>query len=106
MLLSQPSKVAGTISSSTDQDWYRVDLPAGKTLTATLVPGLSTADYDLYLYNSAGTQIAKSELGAGKTDSASTTNTGTSTVTRYVQVRYYSGGTGSTNGKYTLTASW
>jgi len=106
MLLSQPSKVAGTISSSTDQDWYRVDLPAGKTLTATLVPGLSTADYDLYLYNSAGTQIAKSELGAGKKDSASTTNTGTSTVTRYVQVRYYSGGTGSTNGKYTLTASW
>ncbi len=106
MMLSQPSKVAGTIASSTDQDWYRVDLPAGKTLTATLVPGLSTADYDLYLYNASGTQLAKSELGAGKTDSASTTNSGASTVTRYVQVRYYSGGTGSTNGKYSLTASW
>jgi serine protease len=106
MLLSKPTTVAGAMASSSDQDWFRVDLPAGKKLTVTLAPASGTADYDLYVYNASGTQIGKSELGAGKTDTVSVTNTGASTSARYVQVRYYSGGTGATNGKYTLTTSW
>ncbi|MES2321359.1 MAG: S8 family serine peptidase [Pseudomonadota bacterium] len=96
----------GTMATSTDTDYFVVNLPAGKTLTSTLTPGLSTADYDLYVYNSSGTQLASSEKAAGLVDTAVVSNTGSTAVTRYVRVKYYSGGTGSTNGKYTLKMTW
>ena len=99
-LVSAPATVNGSLSTTTDTDYFRVNLPAGKTLTASLNGG--TKDYDLYIYNSAGTQIASSTKGAGQIDSATTANTGTTTSTRYVRVRYYAGGTGT----YTLGLSW
>jgi serine protease len=98
--------VSGNMGTTTDSDFFSVQLPAGKTLSATLTMGASTADYDLYAYNSAGTQVALSENPAGSTDNLSTTNTGTTTVVRYVRVKYYTGGTGATNGKYTLKLTW
>ncbi|MFC5510634.1 S8 family serine peptidase [Massilia jejuensis] len=98
--------VNGTMSASTDSDYFVVQLPAGKTLSASMTPGLSTSDYDVYIYNSAGTLLAAAEGGAGVTDTATVTNTTTSTAARYVRVKYYSGGTGSTNGKYTLKLTW
>ena len=98
--------VNGNLASSTDTDYFVVQLPAGKTLTATMTPGTSTADYDVYIYNSAGTQLALSENGAGAADTATVTNSTTATAARYVRVKYYSGGTGSTNGKYTLQLGW
>ncbi|PWF44376.1 S8 family peptidase [Massilia glaciei] len=98
--------VLGNMGSTTDSDYFSVQLPAGKTLTSTMVPGASTADYDLFVYNSAGTLLSKSENGAGATDTVVVTNTGTSTFTRFVQVKYYSGGTGATSGKYTVKLSW
>lgn len=98
--------VSGNMGTTTDTDYFTVQLPAGKTLTSTLTMGSSTADYDLYVYNSAGTLLAKSENGAGLTDAVSVTNTGTSTFARYVRVVYYSGGTGAINGKYTLKLTW
>jgi serine protease len=97
--------VNGNMGSTTDTDYFVVQLPAGKTLTATMTPGAS-ADYDLYIYNSAGTQLSYSENGAGAVDTASSANTGSTTAARYVRVVYYSGGTGSTSGKYTLKLSW
>jgi serine protease len=93
------------MSSSTDTDYFVVQLPAGKTLTATMTPN-STSDYDLYIYNSAGTQITSSTNGTGAADSASVINNGTTSAGAYVRVVYYAGGTGSTNGKYTLKLSW
>lgn len=98
--------VTGNMGSSTDSDYFVVQLPAGKTLTATMTPGSSTADYDVYIYNSSGTQLALSENGAGATDTASVANSTTATAARYVRVKYYSGGTGATNGKYTLKLGW
>ncbi|HBI68828.1 MAG TPA: peptidase S8 [Massilia sp.] len=98
--------VTGNMGSSTDSDYFVVQLPAGKTLTATMTPGSSTADYDVYIYNSSGSQLALSENGAGATDTASVANTTTATAARYVRVKYYSGGTGATNGKYTLKLGW
>ena len=95
----------GNMGSTTDTDYFRVDLPAGKTLSSVLTPN-SSSDYDLYVYNSAGTLLGKSENGAGSVDSYNTTNTGTGTLARYVRVVYYSGGTGSTSGKYTLKMTW
>jgi len=98
--------VTGNMGSSTDSDYFVVQLPAGKTLTATMTPGSSTADYDIYIYNSSGTQLALSENGAGSTDTASVANSTSATAARYVRVKYYSGGTGATNGKYTLQLGW
>ena len=97
--------VNGVLSTSTDTDYFRVDLPAGKTLSAVMTPN-STSDYDLYVYNSSGTLLSRSENGTGAVDSVSSANTGTTTASRYVRVVYYSGGTGSTSGKYTLKLSW
>jgi serine protease len=97
--------VNGTMSSSTDTDYFVVQLPAGKTLASTLTPN-STSDYDLYIYNSAGTQITSSTNGTGSVDSASVINNGSTTAAVYVRVKYYSGGTGSTSGKYTLKLTW
>jgi len=105
-LISTPNTtINGTMSSSSDTDYYRLSLPPGRTLTATLSPNASS-DYDLFVYNSNGTLIGRSERGTGLIDSVAVTNTGTSTFTRYVRVVYWSGGTGATNGKYTLNMNW
>ncbi|MEJ7805544.1 MAG: peptidase S8, partial [Telluria sp.] len=98
--------VNGNMGSSTDTDYFVVQLPAGRTLSSTLTMGSSSADYDLVVYNSSGAQIGISENPAGQTDGVAVTNTGTSTFARYVRVVYYSGGTGATSGKYTLKLTW
>ena len=98
--------ILGAMGSSTDTDIFIVQLPAGKTLTSTLVPGSSTGDYDLLVYGSAGGLLAKSENGPGVTDAVSVTNNNATTMTRYVRVVYYSGGTGATSGKYSLKMGW
>src|SRR5688572_17850652 len=95
----------GTIGSSSDTDYYRVNLPAGATLVSTLTPNASS-DYDLFVYNSNGTLIGRSERGTGLVDAVSVTNTGSSALARYVRVVYWSGGTGATNGRYTLNLNW
>ena len=97
--------VNATVSASSDVDYFKVSLPAGKTLTATLTPN-ATSDYDLYLYNSAGTQLSSSVKGTGVADVVTRANTGTTAMVLYVKVIYYSGGTGATNGKYSLVAGW
>jgi serine protease len=97
--------VNGNMGTSSDTDYFKVTLPAGKTLTSTLTPNASS-DYDLYIYNSAGTQITSSTNGTGAVDSAAVINNGTGSATVYVRVVYYSGGTGSTSGTYTLKLVW
>ena len=97
-----PITINGTVASSSDTDYFKVSVGAGKRLTATLTPN-STSDYDLYIYNAGGTQVASSIKGTGQIDSTSVTNTGSVAATYYVRVRFYSGGTGSTAGKYTLS---
>lgn len=96
-LTVSPVLVRGGMSGSSDTDYYAVELAPGATLVATLTPPAS-ADYDLQIQNSSGTVLASSTLGTGQVDIARNTNTGTSPVTRYVRVVYYSGGAGS----YTL----
>ena len=97
-----PITINGTVASSSDTDYFKVSVGAGKTLTATLTPN-STSDYDLYIYNASGKQLASSIKGTGQIDSASVTNTTSVAASYYVRVRFYSGGTGSTGGKYTLS---
>ena len=97
--------IDGTIGTSSDTDYFSVQLPAGRTLTSTLTPNASS-DYDLFVYNSNGSLIGRSERGRGLVDTVSVTNTGSGTLTRYVRVVFYSGGTGATNGRYTLNLNW
>ncbi len=99
--VSSPAIVAGSVSSSTDTDYFKVTLPAGKTLAATLTMGSSSNDFDLYIKNSSGTTLASSEKAAGQVDSTSYANGGSSAVTLYVQVLRYSG-----TGAYTLKLQW
>ena len=97
--------VNGNMGSSSDNDYFVVQLAGGKTLTATL-ESASSNDFDMIVYNSAGQEIGRSERPAGYTDTVSVTNLGQSTYARYVRIYRYSGGTGATNGKYTLKLSW
>ncbi len=99
--VSQPANVNGSISSSSDTDYFKVTLPAGKTLSATLTMASSSNDFDLYVKNSSGTTLARSEKAAGQVDSTTYANGGSSSVTLYVQVLRYSG-----TGAYTLKLQW
>ncbi|HEY0065612.1 MAG TPA: hypothetical protein VGC21_26080 [Telluria sp.] len=96
--------VNATMSATGDIDFFKVVLPAGKTLTAVMTPN-GTSDYDLQLQSSTGSSLATSIKGTGQADTVSRT-AGAVAETLYVRVYYYSGGTGATNGKYTLKASW
>jgi serine protease len=94
-ITGNPVTVNGTLTTG-DTDYFSVSVPAGATLTATLTPP-SSADFDLYIYNSSGSTLASSILGTGAVDTASVTNTGTSAVTLFVRSLRYSG-----TGAYTL----
>jgi carboxypeptidase T len=105
VITPNPATVNGSIAASSDNDYYAVTVAPGRTLTATLTPP-ANADYDLYLYRTAtGNAAASSTLGTGVVDSASLLNSGTTAATYYVRVRYYSGATGATSGRYTLQLS-
>jgi serine protease len=100
-VVAKGTTISGTMSSSSDTDYFRVTVAAGTTLTSTLTPN-SSSDYDLYVYNSGGTQVGSSVKGTGLVDAVTITNSGSAAATYYVRVRFYSGGTGTTGGTYTL----
>ncbi|MGH8856216.1 MAG: S8 family peptidase, partial [Telluria sp.] len=52
LIATTGTTVKGNMGSSSDTDYFRVDLPVGKTLSSVLTPTAGTADYDLYVYNS------------------------------------------------------
>ena len=96
------TKIVGYISSSTDNDYFAVNVGAGKTLSVGMTGPTGTAyDYDLYFYNAAGTTLA-SGLGSTTTENVSWTNGATAT-TVYVAVIRYAGS--STTTPYNLTLS-
>jgi Zn-dependent metalloprotease len=88
------------IYSSTDVDYYKISVIAAGIVTINLsnLPG----DYDLYLYNSAQTQVAKSELGGTSAETISYSATATGTY--YIKVVGYSGAY-STTVAYALKAT-
>jgi hypothetical protein len=97
--------VSANMLSSTDSDYFKVTLPAGKTLSAKMTPN-ATSDYDVELYSATGTKLSSSVAGTGAVDTVTKANTTASAMVLYVRVYYYGGGTGATNGKYTLLTGW
>ncbi|HTG34513.1 MAG TPA: fibronectin type III domain-containing protein [Thermoanaerobaculia bacterium] len=98
------NQISGTFlndASTQQNDYFRLSLPAGRTVTA-LLNGLS-ADYDVYIYNSTtATQVASSLNGGTTADQASWTNTGASAINVYIRVYRYS----STRTTYQLKVSY
>jgi hypothetical protein len=104
MAVAQPSAISGQLASLGDSGFFKMTLAAGATLSVRLeVP--ARADYDLYVYNSNGTLIAKSENGLGLAETLSVRNTGSAAFTRYVRVVPYEGTLGA-GSPYTLRLSW
>jgi len=101
-VVTKGTTINGTMSSSSDTDYFKVTVAAGASLASKLTPN-SSSDYDLYVYNSGGTQVGSSIKGTGVVDSVTITNSGSAAANYYVRVRFYSGGTGSTGGTYTLS---
>lgn len=97
------NQVSGTfLNDATTQqnDYFRLSVPAGKTVTA-LLNGLSV-DYDLYLYDAAGNQVGASENGGTSADQLTYSNGNSSAVDIYVLVWRYA----STRTTYPLKVSY
>jgi len=93
------TKITGTIGTSTDQDFFKINLAAGRTLTVAMTG--PAKDYDLYLLSSTGSTL-KSSLGSTATESVTYANTGTTAKVLYIKVIGYGGAFDATN-PYTLT---
>ncbi|MEZ5785116.1 MAG: M10 family metallopeptidase C-terminal domain-containing protein [Xanthobacteraceae bacterium] len=103
--LSIGQTAGGTIGSSGDHDWYRINLIAGQTYTfAAAGTGVSTVhlhDPVLYLRDSAGNQVAWDDDG-GPGANSSFTFTASTSGTYYLDVAAYSA---SQTGTYTLSTT-
>ena len=90
---------SAAISTSTDIDYYKIVTTATSNNVFNLV-GPSGVDYDLYVYNSAGTQIGSS-LGGTATETVTLNNQAAGTY--YVKVIGYNGANSQTC--YTIKAT-
>lgn len=90
---------SAAISSSTDVDYYKITTTATSNNVYNLV-GPSGVDYDLYIYNSAGTQIGS---GTGATATETVTLNNQAAGTYYIKVIGYNGANSTTC--YTIKAT-
>jgi hypothetical protein len=90
---------SAAISSATDIDYYKIVTTATSNNVYNLV-GPSGVDYDLYIYNSAGTQIGS---GTSGTATETVSLTGQAAGTYYIKVIGYNGANSATC--YTIKAT-
>jgi Zn-dependent metalloprotease len=88
------TKITGAMSSTSDLDFFKINVAAGRTVTVNMT-GPSGSDYDLYLLNSAGSVLKRSE-GSTCTESVTYQNSGNTTAVYYIKVTRDSGSS-STN---------
>jgi carboxypeptidase T len=103
---SLPAVVYGAMSSAvrserSDVDVFRVSVPAGATLQATLTPNASL-NANLEILDASGVRLAISTQGTGLVDSASANNAGAAAVTMYLRITYAGGTQGGVGGVYQL----
>lgn len=96
-VLLNPVKITGSMSTSTDTDYYKVTVGAGKTLTAGLTPAVGK-NYNISLMTTGGVVLATSTSGTSLIDTLVRTNTSAASVTWVVRVI----NTSATAGSYTL----
>ena len=89
--------IRGTLSSSSDLDWYKLDITTPGQVEITLSHG-STVDFDWYLYATTGAPLTyKSTTNNPETGTYNITTAGT----YFVRVKSYSG-----SGNYTLNVKF
>ena len=96
---SSVTKITGFVGTNSDSDYFKVLVGAGATLTVNMTG--PAKDYDLYLYNAAGTKLASS-TGSTSTETVTYKNSGTAGVNYYILVKGYNKAYSTTAG-YTLT---
>ncbi len=90
---------SAAISSTTDIDYFKITTTAASDLVFNLV-GPAGVDYDLYIYNSAGTQIG---IGESSTATETVTLNNQAAGTYYIKVVGYNGANSATC--YTIKAT-
>jgi len=103
-VLAGSTSLTGKVSSTSDIDVFRVDLPASRTLRATMQPP-SSKDYDLAAYSASGTLLTRSENDLGIQESLSLQGAASGTSTVYLVVYGYNKAY-STSLTYRLTVSF
>ena len=97
VIASIPVTISGSISSTTDTDYYKVTIPGGKKVTAKLTAG-SASGFGMGIYLATGQQLMLMNGVVGVTQQAVLTNSGTASVTGVFRVLRSAGSTGA----YTL----
>ncbi len=75
----------GYLHNNTDVDYYKVIIPAGKTIQGHLISPRHT-NFDLFVYNASKTEIHKSTKGKLYKDSYAITNVNNVPITAYLKV--------------------
>jgi hypothetical protein len=99
--ISVNTNITASIGTSTDVDWFKFsNTSTAKNIRVTL--SNLPADYDLYLYNSSGTLLFKSENGSNTSELIKYNNAPVATY--FILVKGYNGAFSSSS-CYTLNAS-
>ncbi|WP_395703772.1 S8 family peptidase [Aquabacterium sp.] len=91
---SVPATVNGGIGSNGDVDYYRISVPASKTLTITLTGAAGTGP-GLGVYTALGRKLVEKAGSTGQALSWSLANRGSGALTLYVRVSKSAGSTGN-----------
>jgi hypothetical protein len=95
------TKIVGYIGASTDQDYFKINVAAGRTVTVNMTG--PARDYDLFLLGSSGITL-KTGANPGSTESVIYKNTGAATATYYIKVVGF-GGAYTASTPYSLVLS-
>jgi serine protease len=96
VIASASATVNGTLSSTTDQDFFRISVGAGKTLTARLSTGAgSGSGFGLAALTSSGQTLASLSAVLGQTSQASIQNPGSAAVLITFRVMRTTGAAGA-----------
>ncbi|MCZ8075034.1 MAG: hypothetical protein O9341_12975 [Paucibacter sp.] len=99
---SLPAQVAGSISSTSDNDYFKFTLPAGKTVTAVLSASSAASGFGVGVYMSTGQTVLLSNGIVGASQQLKISNPGSSAVTLVLRVMRSAGTTGAYTLKMTI----
>jgi hypothetical protein len=95
------TEIEGFIGTSADQDFFKINVAAGRTVTVNMTG--PAKDYDLYLLSSSGTTL-RTSANVGATESVTYKNSGATLATYYIKVVPF-GGAYTTTTPYSLVLS-